>query len=95
MAKPAHSRIWTMPGPPEFDGVSVDNLGVTFSLENGGKGIRTPDLLIANETLYQLSYTPAEAENNITPTRNFTTRISFRIVDTTSWSGNLSQPLLL
>jgi hypothetical protein len=23
-----------------------------------GKGIRTPDLVIANETLYQLSYTP-------------------------------------
>ena len=29
----------------------------------GGKGIRTPDLLIANETLYQLSYTPAMAAN--------------------------------
>src|ERR1044071_7025847 len=28
----------------------------------GGKGIRTPDLLIANETLYQLSYTPAKAK---------------------------------
>ena len=27
----------------------------------GGKGIRTPGLLIANETLYQLSYTPGEA----------------------------------
>jgi hypothetical protein len=28
-------------------------------LEGGGaKGIRTPDLLIANETLYQLSYSP-------------------------------------
>ena len=26
--------------------------------QNGGKGIRTPGLLIANETLYQLSYTP-------------------------------------
>ncbi len=26
----------------------------------GGMGIRTPDLLIANETLYQLSYTPNE-----------------------------------
>ena len=26
---------------------------------SGGKGIRTPGLLIANETLYQLSYTPA------------------------------------
>ena len=26
--------------------------------ETGGKGIRTPGLLIANETLYQLSYTP-------------------------------------
>ena len=25
----------------------------------GGKGIRTPDLLIANEMLYQLSYTPS------------------------------------
>ncbi len=29
--------------------------------ETGGKGIRTPGLLIANETLYQLSYTPLEA----------------------------------
>ena len=27
----------------------------------GGMGIRTPDLLIANETLYQLSYTPTFA----------------------------------
>ncbi len=26
--------------------------------DGGGKGIRTPDLLIANETLYQLSYAP-------------------------------------
>jgi hypothetical protein len=26
--------------------------------DRGGKGIRTPGLLIANETLYQLSYTP-------------------------------------
>ena len=26
--------------------------------ERGGKGSRTPDLLIANETLYQLSYAP-------------------------------------
>src|SRR3954463_14399017 len=26
--------------------------------DGGGKGSRTPDLLIANETLYQLSYTP-------------------------------------
>ena len=28
----------------------------------GGKGIRTPDLLIANETLYQLSYTPGNED---------------------------------
>jgi hypothetical protein len=26
--------------------------------KSGAKGIRTPDLLIANETLYQLSYSP-------------------------------------
>src|SRR5262249_16339979 len=29
----------------------------------GGKGIRTPGLLIANETLYQLSYTPVYLAN--------------------------------
>ncbi len=29
--------------------------------DGGGEGIRTPDLLIANETLYQLSYTPSRA----------------------------------
>jgi hypothetical protein len=28
----------------------------------GGMGIRTPDLLIANETLYQLSYTPKTSD---------------------------------
>ena len=43
--------------PPSF------HSGVTASAfvpqsEAGGKGIRTPGLLIANETLYQLSYTP-------------------------------------
>ena len=30
----------------------------------GGKGIRTPDLLIANETLYQLSYTPPKSSED-------------------------------
>ena len=43
---------------------------------SGGKGIRTPGLLIANETLYQLSYTPVyptttesehTAENSLCP----------------------------
>jgi hypothetical protein len=34
--------------------------------KRGGKGIRTPGLLIANETLYQLSYTPiSPAENRV------------------------------
>jgi hypothetical protein len=35
----------------------------------GGKGIRTPGLLIANETLYQLSYTPGRRSENITTSR--------------------------
>lgn len=37
-----------------------DSLGCRYRRERktGGKGIRTPGLLIANETLYQLSYTP-------------------------------------
>src|SRR5262249_37524354 len=32
---------------------------------SGGKGIRTPGLLIANETLYQLSYTPVYYRNRL------------------------------
>ena len=36
----------------------------TSWLRRGGKGIRTPDLLIANETLYQLSYTPNTFHSN-------------------------------
>jgi hypothetical protein len=35
--------------------------------KTGGKGIRTPGLLIANETLYQLSYTPVLPMKNRTP----------------------------
>ena len=31
----------------------------------GGKGIRTPGLLIANETLYQLSYTPVSGKRRL------------------------------
>src|SRR5438132_8239982 len=47
------------------------SLSTTLRAKTGGKGIRTPDLLIANETLYQLSYTPKEAEHDITPRQNF------------------------
>jgi hypothetical protein len=35
--------------------------------QSGGKGIRTPGLLIANETLYQLSYTPVGTVGNYAP----------------------------
>ena len=31
-----------------------------FAKAGGAEGSRTPDLLIANETLYQLSYDPTE-----------------------------------
>ena len=37
----------------------------------GAEGIRTPDLLIANETLYQLSYDPAPSANKIAGDGNF------------------------
>ena len=45
-----------MSGP----GVAAATFGATApkAFGAGGKGIRTPGLLIANETLYQLSYTP-------------------------------------
>ena len=37
----------------------------------GGKGIRTPGLFIANEALYQLSYTPQFAGVMLTSTDAF------------------------
>src|SRR6266853_3922747 len=41
-------------GLPKISGLAARRDG----RGGGGKGIRTPGLLIANETLYQLSYTP-------------------------------------
>src|SRR5437879_8108524 len=38
--------------------LSRERKAVSHAKICGGKGIRTPGLLIANETLYQLSYTP-------------------------------------
>src|SRR4029077_7844233 len=40
----------------------------------GGKGIRTPGLLIANETLYQLSYTPLDGERKLSRCENLSAR---------------------
>ena len=37
------------------------SLRTTLRAKTGGKGIRTPGLFIANEALYQLSYTPKSA----------------------------------
>ena len=50
-----HSSI----GPPSLE-LRRDSLHSSLRrrAKTGGKGIRTPGLLIANETLYQLSYTP-------------------------------------
>jgi hypothetical protein len=51
--------------------VAAATFGATVPLSSatraktGGKGIRTPGLLIANETLYQLSYTPILPMNRI------------------------------
>src|ERR1700736_6368023 len=46
--------------PHRSNKILIPSLDPEFCLREigGGKGIRTPDLLIANETLYQLSYTP-------------------------------------
>src|SRR6266849_455156 len=48
--------------------INRSETGISFNLREfknpkfcGGKGIRTPDLLIANQPLYQLSYAPAMA----------------------------------
>ena len=43
-------------GRDREDGPEVD---LEAPRDGGAEGIRTPDLLIANETLYQLSYDPA------------------------------------
>jgi hypothetical protein len=51
-----YSREGTPPYPPS----------VRWAKAGGAEGSRTPDLLIANETLYQLSYDPNQRPN-ITP----------------------------
>ena len=48
--------------PVEQDSHPLIGSGILLAQICGGKGIRTPDLLIANETLYQLSYTPEIGE---------------------------------
>ena len=54
------------------DGLSAKNssgreaAGILRTERNGGaEGSRTPDLLIANETLYQLSYDPIQKSRTI------------------------------
>ena len=47
------------------------SLSSTMRAKTGGKGIRTPDLLIANETLYQLSYTPEKSAKDYYVDRGF------------------------
>ena len=49
-------------GPVELRSSSPEEFHAAFG-GFGGKGIRTPGLLIANETLYQLSYTPGNGGN--------------------------------
>src|SRR6266480_702829 len=59
MGPPAR-RNYSTAASPESIGRIRRNQGFSEDRKSrsGGKGIRTPDLLIANETLYQLSYTP-------------------------------------
>ena len=45
----------------------------------GGKGIRTPGLLIANETLYQLSYTPDTGKRRLARRGDFSSSETVRI----------------
>src|SRR5437764_9426006 len=54
---------------PAVAGLQRDSLRsrLTTRAKTGGKGIRTPDLLIANETLYQLSYTPQFCGRHVNP----------------------------
>ncbi len=46
------------------DSARQSSLSALLRAKTGGaEGIRTPDLLIANETLYQLSYDPIQFTN--------------------------------
>ena len=49
--------------------------------DGGGKGSRTPDLLIANETLYQLSYTPSKTYYGICQVRGNRKEHSLKTAD--------------
>jgi hypothetical protein len=61
-ARARHARPGKSSRCPPSPRLARDSLRsrLTTRAKTGGKGIRTPGLLIANETLYQLSYTPAK-----------------------------------
>ena len=65
---PPRLRLWRY---GDYAPASASNKGALsfgfylHALGFGGKGIRTPDLLIANETLYQLSYTPVVGKRRL------------------------------
>ena len=55
----------TLGALPLYVATTVQTLTKPLILLNGGaEGSRTPDLLIANETLYQLSYDPIHEPGN-------------------------------
>ena len=51
-------RFWFLPALIMCPSSGLTGRQVLILLNGGAKGSRTPDLLIANETLYQLSYDP-------------------------------------
>ena len=64
-ATPACRAVARYVGTSNFErGPLLSGSGATApkAFGTGGKGIRTPGLLIANETLYQLSYTPEQSD---------------------------------
>ena len=65
-------------------------------IAGGAKRSRTADLLIANETLYQLSYSPFTSESAVTRTEASGVRVSERMgrpvfasgIGREEWLGN-------
>ena len=51
-------------GSPNVGGVEIRIMNVGPAGDGGAEGNRTPDLLIANEALSQLSYSPAVRAGN-------------------------------
>ena len=77
---------------PTRPGIQKTDIRDRMSACGGARGIRTPDLLIANETRYQLRHSPKDS-NSLAPWRSATQADHDHVRDTTDRKKRSDSPV--